>query len=101
MEETNNGMVVISRSTLDDLIWMSIRYCIGRHTISCAFHANDIKLIIDNNIGIIGKDRVRFYIKEIKENVEHFREVYNDIKNEDIDLNAWQCVATYLEEKYV
>lgn len=42
-------MFKIGDSTLYDLLWMSARYCIGRHTIASSMHASHIAMIIRDN----------------------------------------------------
>ena len=34
--------IIKDESYMEDLIWMSYRYCIGRHTIAANSHAGDI-----------------------------------------------------------
>ena len=41
----------ISNKVLNDLLWMSMRYCIGRHTIASSNHAYEIANIIYDNPG--------------------------------------------------
>lgn len=44
--------VKIKSTHLENLIWMSYRYCIGRHTIACSMHANTIFNILKDNPNI-------------------------------------------------
>lgn len=41
-EKINKTITLTDSSYYEDLIWMSYRYCIGRHTIAAAMHAPDI-----------------------------------------------------------
>ena len=34
--------ITITNREMEDFIWMSTRYCIGRHTIAAAAHADTI-----------------------------------------------------------
>ena len=43
----------ISNKALNDLFWMSMRYCIGRHTIAATNHAYEIANIIYDNPGAL------------------------------------------------
>lgn len=43
----------ISNKVLNDLFWMSMRYCIGRHTIAATNHAYEIANIIYDNPGAL------------------------------------------------
>ena len=60
----------------EDCMWMSYRYCIGRHTIASAMHANDIW---KNCRGRMSKERELFTAFDINRSVEdslRFREPY-------------------------
>ena len=46
----------------EDCIWMSYRYCIGRHTIASHCHASDIA---NNAYGRMSKERTQFMSKDI------------------------------------
>ena len=55
---------------MDDCVWMSYRYCIGRHTIAAHCHAADIA---NNVYDPAEKNRLAFYAKDInKINIEIF-----------------------------
>lgn len=43
----------VSNKTMYDLLWMSMRYCIGRHTIATSNHAYEIANIIYDNPGAL------------------------------------------------
>lgn len=55
----------ITDSILDDLIWMSYRYCIGRHTIASCMHADDIIQLIKDNEALFDTNRLKFYHDDI------------------------------------
>lgn len=61
-----------------DNIWMSYRYCIGRHTIASHCHAGDIA---NNAYGRMSKERMQFMAKDINQ------EIYNYLH-----VNDWFCV---------
>ena len=51
----------------EDCIWMSYRYCIGRHTIASHMHANDIW---KNCRGRMSKERELFTAFDINRSIE-------------------------------
>lgn len=61
--------VNISPSNLEDLIWMSYRYCIGRHTIAAATHADTIMSIIVSNPGVISPESIQFNASDIRSEI--------------------------------
>lgn len=59
---------------IDDCVWMSYRYCIGRHTIAAHSHAVDIA----NNIyDPAEKDRLAFYAKDINQEIYNILHINN------------------------
>lgn len=65
-----------------DNIWMSYRYCIGRHTIAAHCHAGDIA---NNAYGHMTKERMQFMAKDINQ------EIYDSLHVHDWFLidNVW------------
>ena len=45
----------ISNRAVNDLIWMSMRYCVGRHTLAASAHAGGIAKIIADNPGALSQ----------------------------------------------
>lgn len=43
----------ISNRAINDLMWMSMRYCVGRHTLAASAHAGEIAKIIADNPGAL------------------------------------------------
>lgn len=62
----------------EDCIWMSYRYCIGRHTIATHCHAGSIA---NNAYGRMTKERTQFMSKDINQ------EIYNHLHVHD-----WFCI---------
>lgn len=62
----NKTGIDISSSQLEDFIWMSYRYCIGRRTIAAAMHANTIASILKKNPNVISEDRLSFMMEDIR-----------------------------------
>lgn len=48
--------ISISKDSLQDLIWMSMRYCVGRKTIAAYMHTNTIGSIIHHNSKIFDQN---------------------------------------------
>lgn len=59
----------MSSRQIEDFIWMSYRYCIGRHTIAAAMHADTIASLIQNNPDILSSDRKSFMVKDIRNEI--------------------------------
>lgn len=59
---------------MDDCVWMSYRYCIGRHSIAAHCHAVDIA----NNIyDLAEKNRLSFYAKDINQEIYNILHINN------------------------
>ena len=56
----------LERHSLEDFIWMSCRYCIGRHTISSAAHADTIAKVLRDNPKSLPQFRYYYLAKEIR-----------------------------------
>ena len=48
MKKKKNN-ICLDNKAMEDFIWMSYRYCIGRKTIAAATHADTIREFINNN----------------------------------------------------
>lgn len=57
----------IDPKKLEDLIWMSYRYCIGRKTIAASMHVATIADIIFKNPDLLSKDRKEFMAQDIRQ----------------------------------
>ena len=65
--------IITDESYMEDLIWMSYRYCIGRHTIASHSHAEDI---------------AKYSFDHISENKKSF--MAHDIRQEINDTLRWK-----------
>ena len=63
--------VNMSKSSFEDFIWMSYRYCIGRKTIAACTHADTIARVIKDNPGLISPDRIAFNVKDIRNEISN------------------------------
>lgn len=66
MSKKTKPNICIHPSNLNDLIWMSYRYCIGRHTIAAAAHADTIMSIIVSNPGILSPEYIKSNASDIR-----------------------------------
>ena len=69
MAKKKQDTVVISNSKMEDFIWMSYRYCIGRRTIAACAHADTIASLIINNPNLLSNERKAFMVKDIREEI--------------------------------
>ena len=87
-----NKNVTMSSKSLEDFMWMSYRYCIGRHTIAAAYHATPIARVIKSNPDVFSQERLSFNAYDIRDRINdaiRFLDCY------DIDsvlrLDAFSC----------
>lgn len=72
--------IKITNDKFEDFVWMSVRYCIGRHTIAAAHHANTIGSILLKNPDCMSTERKRFISRDIMKCI-------NDVINWRGDIN--------------
>ena len=58
----------------EDCIWMSYRYCIGRHTIAAHMHAGEIAA---HAYGCMSDERTQFMSQDINREIAHILNVHN------------------------
>lgn len=58
----------------EDCIWMSYRYCIGRHTIAAHMHAGEIA---SHAYGRMSDERTQFMSKDINREIAHILNIHN------------------------
>lgn len=61
--------VKVSAKDMDDFIWMSYRYCIGRKTIAASCHAGTIAELIFNNPKLLSKERIEQMVTDIRNEI--------------------------------
>ena len=93
--------IITDESYMEDLIWMSYRYCIGRHTIVSHSHAGDIaKYSFDH----ISENRKSFMAHDIRQEINDTLRWKNNIECRDyrnmIDKDALSIIIESLYEKY-
>ena len=60
-------LVQAHKSTIIDMIWMSIRYCVGRHTIAAGMHPSGLVSFINDCPEITFEDKEGFSIDVIRQ----------------------------------
>ena len=84
--------ITISPNSLEDFIWMSYRYCIGRHTIAAASHAGSIANLIFKNLDKFEKEKLEFMASDIRQCIldnvrfNSYIKVVNQHNNPDWDF---------------
>ena len=61
--------IIIAPNKMEDFIWMSYRYCIGRHTGAAANHAETIHKFLVNNPDFLSEERKEFMAKDIRQSI--------------------------------
>lgn len=79
MAKKNNNEIALSIETLNDFIWMSIRYCIGRKTIAAAMHAETIARILIHNRELIKNNKIEQIITDIRNEINYVLHCKNDV----------------------
>ena len=69
MARKKKNTITISNDRMEDFIWMSYRYCIGRHTIAAAYHADVIRGLIMDNPDFLSEDRKAFMAMDIRRQI--------------------------------
>lgn len=65
----NDKGLKVSNTSMEDFIWMSYRYCIGRHTIAAAHHAETIHSVIKSNPDLMSNEKKAFNAKDIRREI--------------------------------
>lgn len=58
--------ITITNREMEDFIWMSARYCISRHTIAAAAHADTIAKVLTANPNLLSKERQESMVNDIR-----------------------------------
>lgn len=61
--------IIMSNQSLEDFIWMSYRYCIGRKTIAACMHADTIASVLASNPGLVSPERLAFNARDIRSEI--------------------------------
>ena len=67
MDKSKNLKIAMQSRDIEDFIWMSYRYCIGRKTIAASVHAGTIAELIFKNPNILTDDRKIFMAQDIRQ----------------------------------
>lgn len=71
MAKKNTNSVTIGNSRMEDFIWMSYRYCIGRKTIAACMHADTIASVLTDNPTVLSKERKEFIVKDLRREINN------------------------------
>ena len=71
MAKKSKPNINMSPESLEDFIWMSCRYCVGRKTIAAAAHADTILSVLKSNPGAISEDRMKFNADDIRNEINN------------------------------
>lgn len=83
----------ISAKALEDFIWTSYRYCIGRKTGAAFYHAGTIAKVIMDNPDFITEERKQFNAMDIRREVNHCCTWSDSIKVEGCkDMDVFSAV---------
>lgn len=80
-----DNLITLSTKTVEDLIWMSYRYCIGRHTGAAITHARTIMNIVHKNPNAFTKEQKMQMVDDIR------REINNTLswsRNVSMDMSS-------------
>ena len=89
------------KEAITDMIWMSIRYCIGRHTIAAAMHTQNLVKFISDCPEFTEEDRKRFardIIARINEVVGNNSNVSVKLYGECDKFDAYFLLCKYAYE---
>ena len=64
-----NNLISLSPKVIEDFIWMSYRYCIGRHTGAAIHHANTIKQVIRDSINTFSDESIQRMVADIRREI--------------------------------
>lgn len=82
---------------IDDMIWMSYRYCIGRHTIAAAMHAPQLAQFIAVND--ISEQRRQFYAEDILSSINDVLRWRDDVRFDGFYEDAFGVLFQQPESK--
>ena len=92
---------ITDSSYMEDLIWMSYRYCIGRKTIAAHSHAGDIA---KNSYNDISENRRVFMAKDIRQEINDILRWRKNVDchdyREDLTEDAFSAIIYRVLEKY-
>ena len=88
---------------IDDCIWMSYRYCIGRHTIAAAMHAPQMAKFLDMNPNVISEGRKKFMAKDIRQEISDVLNYRDDVSVDGFveDVDAATLLLQHVVENHL
>ena len=98
MKRREKMTLEIDPRSLEDLIWMSYRYCIGRKTATASMHAGAVADIIFKNPNLLTKERKEFMAQDIRQSILDALRWNKRIRLENNYCNTnWDFYALLLE----
>ena len=85
--------IIIAPNKMEDFIWMSYRYCIGRHTGAAANHAETIHKLLVDNPDLLSEERKEFMVKDIRQSIN---DVINWKKNVNVEFGDFDAFSRLL-----
>ena len=103
MAKKKNKIEIPDHDFIEDCIWMSYRYCIGRHTIAAAMHAPQIAKFLDMNPTIFSEDRKKFMAKDIRQEISDALRWRDDVYVQGFaeDVDAATLLLQYVTENHL
>lgn len=95
--------VIVGPKSMEDFIWMSYRYCIGRQTIAAYAHADTIARVFRDNPQLLSDERKLFMsqdiMREITNKINWRHDVTLDMNYDIFDYGVFLVQATGLKMK--
>jgi hypothetical protein len=88
------NIVKIDSGSMEDFIWMSYRYCVGRLSIASVMHADTISSLIVNNPDLLSQARKQFMANDIMSELvynlksNNYNKIENAQEHENYDFFA-------------
>ena len=79
MKYIEDTMIFVNSSVLETMVWMSIRYALGRHTIAATMHAADLFKVI-NDLKDKSNYKTEQFAYDIRENLANILSKYDNVK---------------------
>lgn len=89
--------ISLPNNKMEDFIYMSYRYCIGRHTGAAAGHAETIHKLLLDNPEILNEDRRSFMAEDIRREINHVVDRHKNVYIEGMaDFDAFSTLLYYV-----
>lgn len=91
----------VDHDFIDDCLWMSYRYCIGRHTIAANAHAKDMVTFLRFNPDMVSGERKLFMASDIRDEIDDNIRMFGNvvIKDRSKQFTALELILFKLAEE--